>query len=74
LQQAGREGAITISTNMAGRGTDILLGGNPGYMARLYLRSALARAAQIKVVEPKEGFYPCPASEEVMRVCVFSLV
>ena len=33
IAQAGREGAITISTNMAGRGTDILLGGNPEVMA-----------------------------------------
>jgi len=33
VAQAGRKGAITISTNMAGRGTDILLGGNPEQMA-----------------------------------------
>ncbi|MBI5682409.1 MAG: preprotein translocase subunit SecA [Deltaproteobacteria bacterium] len=33
IAQAGRLGAITISTNMAGRGTDIILGGNPGFMA-----------------------------------------
>ena len=34
VAQAGRMGAVTIATNMAGRGTDILLGGNPEYMAR----------------------------------------
>ena len=34
VAQAGRRGAITIATNMAGRGTDILLGGNPEFMAR----------------------------------------
>ncbi|HMK74504.1 MAG TPA: preprotein translocase subunit SecA, partial [Myxococcaceae bacterium] len=34
VAQAGRRGAVTISTNMAGRGTDILLGGNPGMMAK----------------------------------------
>ena len=34
IAQAGRVGAITIATNMAGRGTDILLGGNPEYMAK----------------------------------------
>ncbi len=34
VAQAGRLGAITISTNMAGRGTDILLGGNPEYLAK----------------------------------------
>lgn len=33
IAQAGREGAITIATNMAGRGTDILLGGNPEMLA-----------------------------------------
>jgi preprotein translocase subunit SecA len=34
IAQAGRKGAVTISTNMAGRGTDILLGGNPEVMAK----------------------------------------
>ncbi len=34
IAQAGRKGAVTISTNMAGRGTDILLGGNPEYQVR----------------------------------------
>ncbi|NLC51309.1 MAG: preprotein translocase subunit SecA [Firmicutes bacterium] len=34
IAQAGRKGALTISTNMAGRGTDIVLGGNPEFMAR----------------------------------------
>ena len=34
IAQAGRVGAVTIATNMAGRGTDILLGGNPEYLAR----------------------------------------
>ncbi len=34
IAQAGRKGAVTVSTNMAGRGTDILLGGNPEHMAR----------------------------------------
>jgi preprotein translocase subunit SecA len=34
IAQAGRVGAVTVSTNMAGRGTDILLGGNPEFMAR----------------------------------------
>jgi len=35
IAQAGRKGAITVSTNMAGRGTDIILGGNPEMMAKL---------------------------------------
>ncbi len=34
VAQAGRKGAVTISTNMAGRGTDIILGGNAEFMAR----------------------------------------
>lgn len=34
VAQAGRKGAVTIATNMAGRGTDILLGGNPEFLAR----------------------------------------
>ena len=36
ISQAGRKGAVTVSTNMAGRGTDILLGGNPEAMTREY--------------------------------------
>ncbi|MDT4966325.1 MAG: preprotein translocase subunit SecA [Acidobacteriota bacterium] len=38
VAQAGRRGAVTIATNMAGRGTDILLGGNPEFMAREFLK------------------------------------
>ena len=34
VAEAGREGAVTIATNMAGRGTDIILGGNPEFLAR----------------------------------------
>jgi preprotein translocase subunit SecA len=43
IAQAGRKGAVTVSTNMAGRGTDILLGGNPEAMTREYcLKEKLA--------------------------------
>ncbi|MGI6655090.1 MAG: preprotein translocase subunit SecA [Christensenellales bacterium] len=38
VAQAGHYGAVTIATNMAGRGTDILLGGNPDYLARRAMR------------------------------------
>lgn len=38
VAQAGRKRAVTIATNMAGRGTDILLGGNPDFMAREFLK------------------------------------
>jgi preprotein translocase subunit SecA len=38
VAQAGKLGAVTISTNMAGRGTDIILGGNAEYMAKKEMR------------------------------------
>lgn len=38
IAQAGKVGAVTIATNMAGRGTDILLGGNPEYLAKLKMK------------------------------------
>jgi preprotein translocase subunit SecA len=37
IAQAGRKGAVTVATNMAGRGTDIMLGGNPEFLANLEL-------------------------------------
>ena len=43
VAQAGKQGAVTIATNMAGRGTDIMLGGNVSYMAKAALRKELAR-------------------------------
>jgi preprotein translocase subunit SecA len=53
VAQAGRKGAVTIATNMAGRGTDILLGGNPEFMAKQEcVKNGVAqplRAAQGKV-------------------------
>ena len=51
VSQAGRLGAVTIATNMAGRGTDILLGGNAALTARLRLREALAPAVD-EMLEP----------------------
>ncbi len=39
VAQAGKKGQVTIATNMAGRGTDILLGGNPEYLARRDMRN-----------------------------------
>lgn len=43
IAQAGRKGAVTIATNMAGRGTDILLGGNASYIARNTITSLLIK-------------------------------
>jgi preprotein translocase subunit SecA len=51
VAQAGRAGAVTIATNMAGRGTDIILGGNSDYMARLKLREVLLT----RLVKPEES-------------------
>jgi len=52
IAQAGRKGAVTIATNMAGRGTDILLGGNPDFYAREFLkkkRSTLTKRRRTSV-------------------------
>lgn len=54
VAQAGRRGAVTIATNMAGRGTDIILGGNADYMARLKLREYFM--PRIVQPEDEEGF------------------
>ncbi len=40
VAQAGKFGAVTVATNMAGRGTDIMLGGNAEYLAKADLRKA----------------------------------
>jgi len=58
VAQAGRHGMVTIATNMAGRGTDILLGGNPEFMAKQELvKKGIAQAvrvAQGKIEGPQE--------------------
>jgi preprotein translocase subunit SecA len=51
VAQAGRKGAVTIATNMAGRGTDILLGGNPEAMARAAL---LKKGIHYDALSPEE--------------------
>ncbi|NPA12991.1 MAG: preprotein translocase subunit SecA [Aquificae bacterium] len=53
IAQAGRLGAVTIATNMAGRGTDILLGGNPEFLAKEILK--------------KKGLTPEEATEEQFK-------
>ena len=56
IAQAGRKGAVTIATNMAGRGTDILLGGNVNYMARstlkLFLDAIFFNVPIEKILDP----------------------
>ena len=54
VAQAGRAGAVTIATNMAGRGTDIILGGNSDYMARLKIKEIFSP----RLVKPEEGHKP----------------
>src|SRR5881628_2777916 len=56
VAQAGREGAVTIATNMAGRGTDILLGGNPDFLSKEILR--------------KKGLDPVTAAEAERTVAL----
>jgi preprotein translocase subunit SecA len=57
VAQAGRKGAVTIATNMAGRGTDIILGGNGDFMARLKVREYLMP----KIVIPEDSKSPVGA-------------
>ena len=67
MAQAGRKGAVTIATDMAGRGTDILLGGNPTELARGMLRkkgyldadkgTEEARESSDEVIAKAEGIY-----------------
>ncbi|MEQ8973912.1 MAG: preprotein translocase subunit SecA [Coleofasciculus sp. C1-SOL-03] len=54
VAQAGRKGALTIATNMAGRGTDIILGGNADYMSRLKVREYFM--PQIVIPEEEDSF------------------
>ena len=54
IAQAGRLGAVTIATNMAGRGTDILLGGNPEFLAQAEMR--------------RQGYDPSADDPEVRRL------
>ena len=53
VAQAGKKGAVTIATNMAGRGTDILLGGNAEFLARKQMRQA---GYEENVIEEAIGF------------------
>lgn len=70
VAQAGRTGAVTIATNMAGRGTDILLGGNPEAMAQAMLTERLGEGeeptpAQVKQAKAEAEAITKRESEEV---------
>ena len=66
VAQAGHFGAVTIATNMAGRGTDILLGGNPEFLAR---RAMKQKGYEDNVIEEATGFNE-NVSEEVLAARV----
>ncbi|KAJ9543134.1 hypothetical protein OSB04_022841 [Centaurea solstitialis] len=83
VAQSGRLGSVTIATNMAGRGTDIILGGNAEFMARLKLREMLmpsvvkpAEGVFVSVKKPppkktwkvSESLFPCSLSQESTKV------
>lgn len=63
VAQAGKLGAVTIATNMAGRGTDILLGGNPEFMAKQKLKELGYNDAQIELATA----YHIPENEEIQK-------
>jgi preprotein translocase subunit SecA len=64
VAQAGRIGAVTISTNMAGRGTDIILGGNPETMAWAQLKSKYASRLDVPEDEWKQTVDSIEAKEK----------
>ncbi len=69
IAQAGRKGTVTVSTNMAGRGTDILLGGNPEAMTRDYClknRLAMPYAAASAVIGGDGAGANAPAQNMVL--------
>jgi preprotein translocase subunit SecA len=70
VAQAGRVGAVTVSTNMAGRGTDILLGGNPEFMAREEYRRTPDKYRELGIdPEPPER-PPAGSPDEVFQAYV----
>jgi len=72
VAQAGRAGKVTVATNMAGRGTDILIGGNPAVMAKILLKGALSEV----LLQPEElsqkrkvsaDFFPKEISDQAKK-------
>jgi len=70
IAQAGRLGAVTIATNMAGRGVDILLGGNPEFLAQAAARGRLAAGEEVtpEVFRALVGEYQAKTTAERTRV------
>ena len=71
VAQAGRKGSVTIATNMAGRGTDILLGGNPEMLARYETIAAAQQAQDETLLNDKEALEEAIKSKQVEfeRIC-----
>src|SRR5579862_4372847 len=67
VAQAGRVGAVTVSTNMAGRGTDILLGGNPEFMAREEFRKSPEKYREQGIDPEPPDNPPAGSTEEVLN-------
>jgi preprotein translocase subunit SecA len=64
ISQAGRSGAVTIATNMAGRGTDIILGGNPAGLAREMLQDRPEHTEEEWTTVLQEAEGKCAADKE----------
>ena len=64
IAQAGRFGAVTIATNMAGRGTDILLGGNPEFLARSDIEKKWVNKASAARTKTKKGAKTAATTEK----------
>jgi preprotein translocase subunit SecA len=77
VAQAGRAGAVTVATNMAGRGTDILLGGCPSTMTRIKARSVLLENGVLNSIEaalfppsPANAYFPCDVDSSVIDILI----
>jgi len=75
VAQAGRAGIVTVATNMAGRGTDILLGGCGATMARIKARSLLLSLETVEPNQvtaffppsPPESYFPCEVDSDITK-------
>ncbi|MBS3977531.1 MAG: preprotein translocase subunit SecA [Syntrophomonadaceae bacterium] len=73
VAQAGRLGTVTIATNMAGRGTDIILGGNPEFLAKEEIISRGIDPAEVDPATYREAFFAMKAKSEAEHNQVVAL-